>query len=194
MTTKLHINISQGVIDIEGDPDFVRDIYADFKDQLLSSSKPHNHAIAEPNESVASEKSGNSRGKGKRKVFPRKKGSGDDAGSDVNAGAPTLDKDLDTSGLAAFFGQFEPKNHPEKILVFLTFLIDELGIKSPNTDQVFTCYTRANERVPKAFAQAFRDASGKNFGYIDYKSPTNMRVTTAGANHFKFDLKRKPAE
>lgn len=38
MTTKLHINISQGIIDVEGDPDLVRAIYDDFKDQLLDLS------------------------------------------------------------------------------------------------------------------------------------------------------------
>jgi hypothetical protein len=59
---------------------------------------------------------------------------------------------------------------------------------------VYTCYVKANERVPKAFAQAFRDASGRTFGFIDYRSAMDMRITTAGTNHFKFDLKRKSAE
>lgn len=35
MTTKLHIDISQGVVDVEGDPELVREVYRDFCDQLL---------------------------------------------------------------------------------------------------------------------------------------------------------------
>ena len=35
MQTKLHINIHQGVIDVEGDVDLVKQVYADFKDHLL---------------------------------------------------------------------------------------------------------------------------------------------------------------
>jgi len=194
MTTKLHINISQGVIDIEGDPDLVREIYGDFKDQLLNGSMARGQSRIEPDEVEEANETAKPRAKTKRKTVARKRSNGDEAGSGVSADAPKLDRDLDTSKLAAFYGQFNPKNHPEKILIFLSFLIDELGIGSPNSDQVYTCYIKANERIPKAFAQAFRDTSGRSFGYIDYKSGTDMRITTAGANHFKFDIKKKGAE
>ena len=46
MTIKLHINISQGIIDVEGDAAFVREIYANFKDQLLSGVKLRNNDAA----------------------------------------------------------------------------------------------------------------------------------------------------
>jgi hypothetical protein len=55
-------------------------------------------------------------------------------------------------------------------------------------------FEKVNERVPKAFSQAFRDASGRKFGYIDYNSPTDIRLTTTGNNYFKFDLNRKATE
>lgn len=194
MSAKLHINISQGVIDIEGDPDLVREIYADFKGQLLSGSVTRGQFGVEPNEAENAAEVPKPRTKTKRKASTRKRSNDDDAGPGVNVDAPKLDRDLDTSRLAAFYGQFKPKNHPEKILIFLNFLTNELGIAAPNTDQVYTCYSKASERVPKAFAQAFRDTSGKKFGYIDYKSGTDMRITTAGANHFKFDIKKKDAE
>lgn len=105
-----------------------------------------------------------------------------------------MDKHLDTLKLADFYGQFEVSNNPEKILVFLKFLTDELGIESPNTDQVYTCYVAVNERVPKVFSQAFRDASGRKFGYIDYNSPTDIQITINGSNYFNHDLKRKTVE
>ena len=85
-------------------------------------------------------------------------------------------------------------NHSERILVFLKFMTDELKVAAPNTDQFYTCYERVDERVPKVFSQAFRNASGRDFGYIDYNSATDIQVTTVGNNHFKFDLKKKAPE
>ena len=188
--TKLHINLSQGVVDIEGDRELVREIYADFKNKLLDGMgyspprAPENATSAEPAMKTGS----------KRRSAPRKKTASEESGSSINADSPKMDKDLDTSGLAAFYGQFEAKNHAEKVLIFLKFLTDKLEIESPNTDQVYTCYEAVNERVPKAFAQAFRDASGRKFGYINYESPTELVATTIGNNHFKLDLNKKSAE
>ncbi|HBM87123.1 MAG TPA: hypothetical protein DD437_01130 [Rhodobiaceae bacterium] len=191
MQTKLHINISQGVVDVEGDPELVREIYADFKDKLLSGM-----SLQKPQESGDADGSKEDpKRKPKRRSYSRKKASDDEDGSNgVVADSPQIDKNLDTSGLGSFYGEFEPKNNPEKILIFLKFLTEQLGISDPNTDQIYTCYEAANERVPKVFSQAFRDASGRKFGYIDYNSPTDISITTLGSNHFKFDMKRKAAE
>lgn len=199
MQTKLHINISQGIIDVEGDPDLVREVYADFKVQLLSVAKtPAPPAATPASPAAAVEPPANDLGgkpKGKRRPVQRKRaGGGDGEGPTVLADSPKLDKSLDTSALVAFYGRFEAKNHPEKVLVFLKFLTDELGIESPNTDQVYTCYEQVDERIPKVFPQAFRDASGRKFGFIDYSSPTDIRVTIVGNNYFKFNLKKKKAE
>ena len=190
MQTKLRIDLSQGVVDIEGDLELVREIYADFKHKLLEESAfspprvPENKTDAKRTTSA----------KPKRRRVPRKKATSEGDDSDIDADSPKMDKNLDTSGLAAFYGQYEAKNNAEKILIFLKFLTDQLEIESPNTDQVYTCYEAENERVPKVFAQAFRDASGRKFGFIDYNSPTDLVVTTKGNNHFKFDLKKKNTE
>lgn len=194
MNTKLRIDASQGIIDVEGSADFVREIYMDFRDMLVARQKSFPASDAE--EKTDSDEPGKLTppAKPRRRAKLRKTSPTDGAGEGVIADAPKLDKDLDTSKLSEYFGQFELSNNPEKILVFLKFLVDELGVETPNTDQVYTCYEAANERVPKAFAQAFRDASGRKFGFINYNSPTDLQITTAGSNHFKFDLKRKPAE
>lgn len=190
MHAKLHINISQGVVDVEGDLELVREVYTDFKDNLLNVMNSSTRLAAEDMTSTEPE----TEKKTKRSRVARKKVIIKERGSNINADSPKMDKAIDTSGLATFYGQFEPKNHPERILIFLKFLTDELGVEAPNTDQVYTCYMVKHERVPKAFAQAFRDASGRNFGYIDYKSPTELLITTRGNNHFMFDLKKKGAE
>jgi hypothetical protein len=195
LQSKLHIDLSQGLVEVEGDAELVREVYRHLKDHLLSGAPPPGRAQPRTrDEAPPADSSGEGKAKPKRRASPRKKADSDSSSPGISADAPKLDRDLDTSKLAAFYGQYEPKNHPEKILVFLSFLTETLGIESPNTDQVYTCYVKANERVPKAFAQAFRDTSGRSFGYIDYKSPTDIRITTSGTNHFKFDLKKKAAE
>lgn len=192
MTTKLHVNLSQGIIDVEGDPAFVRAIYDDFKNQLLDSLKgigPASPAY-EPKFADAPD-AGNdtpAKPKAKRRASGKRKSSGEQDGSGISSEAPKLDKQLDTAKLPAFYAGYTVKNHPEKILVFLKFLTEVAGVESPNSDQVFTCYKAVGEKLPVAFAQAFRDTSGK--GYIDLKSSTDMPVTIAGDNHFNFKLKK----
>jgi hypothetical protein len=199
MTTKLHINISQGIIDVEGDPDLVRAIYDDFKEQLLDALKqvpPASAAPAPPptppeNGETASEAS--SKPKPKRRTPAKKKTNGDESSSGVVADSPKLDKNLDTSGLGAFYGKYAPKNNAEKILIFLKFMVNDLSLETPNTDQVYTCFKATGEKIPKAFAQAFYDTSTK-FGYIDFRSSTDLPITIAGDNHFNHSLKKKGAE
>ena len=194
MTAKLHINISQGIIDIEGEADLVREIYADFKEQLLNGVTSATSATpSQPKGDNAADESGGKKNS-KRRTAAKKKAVSEEGGNSVAANSPKLDKDLDTSKLMSFYNQFEPKNNAEKILIFLKFLNDELKIEIPNTDQVYTCFEKSNERVPKVFAQAFIDAAGRKFGYIDYNSPSNLKVTTVGSNHFRLDLKKKVAE
>lgn len=193
MTTKLHIDISHGIIDIEGDPELVREVYADFKIQLLSGA---NFARSTPVAAPATMSGGNGdeappapKQKAKRRVAAKKKANGDEGGSGVFADSPKLDKNLDTAGLGAFYGQFAPKNNAEKILIFLKFITESLHIESPNTDQVYTCFKATGDKIPKAFAQAFYDTSSK-LGYIDFRSATDFPITIAGDNHFNHTLKK----
>ncbi|MFN4208288.1 MAG: hypothetical protein ACK4HG_17985 [Agrobacterium albertimagni] len=194
MTAKLHINISQGIIDVEGDPELVRAVYNDFKEQLLTGVAVRPLPREDVDEARNMEENGKPRVKGKRRPSAKKRVGGDDAGPSIIADSPKLDKNLDTSGLVAFYERYEASNNPQKILIFLKFMTDELGIESPNTDQFYTCFEKVNARVPKVFSQAFRDASGRNFGFIDYNSATDIKITTVGSNYFKFDLKKKGAE
>lgn len=187
MTTKLHINLSQGIIDIEGEPELVKEVYSDFKSRLLE-------AAANPLESFESASSTNnndaesSKPKRKRRGSTKRKSNGEQDSTGVSSDLPKLDKNLDTTSLPDFYAGYTAKNHPEKILTFLKFLTDVAGVVNPNSDQVFTCYKAVNEKIPIAFAQAFRDTSAK--GYIDLKSSTDMPVTIAGDNHFNFKMKK----
>ena len=96
----------------------------------------------------------------------------------------------------AYYGQFEAKNHPEKILVFSMFLKEVLNMEKITGNDIFTCYTamKSETKTPKAFAQALRDAEGKNFHYIEVKAWDDIIVPISGSNYFHHDLKKKAAE
>lgn len=191
MQAKLHINIPQGIIDIEGEPKFVMEIYSDFKGQLLSQLKtPADSSLQSGGHSNKSE----GKGQPKKRTPPRKKTKPEADNTGIDADSPQLDKELDTSGLADFYNQFELKNNAEKILVFSKFLIEQRNIENPNTNQFYTCYWDLKETIPKVFSQAFRDAHGRNYGYINYNSSTDIKITTLGTNYFNRGLKRKADE
>lgn len=81
---KIHIDLSQGIFDVEGEPDFVRDVYDDFKAELtkLSVQKPplnDNPRLSYANggapvliEENPAENSGSGRKKAKRTSQPPK--------------------------------------------------------------------------------------------------------------------------
>lgn len=191
MQSRLHIDLTNGIIDVEGDAELVKSVYDDFKDRLSAQPTQEQAPIPAP---VKGNGEADKPTKPKRRSAPRKKvASSEGNESSMNADAPTRDKNLDTSQLQIFYDQYAPSNAAEKILIFLKFLNEELGIESPNTNQVYTCFLDVKEKPPQAFAQAFRDTSSKK-GFIDFNSAEAIAITTKGNNHFEFDLKKKGAE
>ncbi len=191
MNTKLLINAREGTIQVEGDIDFVKEVYSDFKD--LVTPLVQSNTFSNTDDQISG---GGSLPKTKsRKKSASKKVTNSESGvSGVNPDNPTLDKNLDTSGVREFYAQFAPKNHPEKILIFMRFLKDKAGIDNPNTDQIYTCYYAVSEKPAAAFAQSFRDTSSKKFGFIEYNSANDVNLTFIGNRHFDHDLKKKEAE
>jgi hypothetical protein len=191
--TKLHINLAQGIIDVEGDVGLVREVYQDFKERLTAHSRTGVITEREAQEPAKADNDGQAV-KQKRRTTSRKKAKpADDGAISANPDAPKLDKNLDTSKLKSFYDQFEPGSAPEKILIFLKYLVDELGVEMPNTDQVYTCFFALKEKAPSAFAQAFRDAANKK-GFIEFNSAADIKITIMGENHFNHDLKKKAVE
>ena len=186
---KLYVNISKGIVEVEGDANLVREVYSDFRERLLDTE----FRVADGRATGGKSETKDEPKPTKRRSRKSKEASGSTGSIGADPDSPKLDKDIDTSGLAAYFGEFVPRNHSESILIFLRFLGETLGIEKPNTDQVFTCYRKAGQRLPKAFRQAFHNASSRH-GYIEFGSANDLAVTTAGMNHFDHDLKRKSAD
>lgn len=183
MNTKLHIDVLQGIVNVEGEEAFVEKVYNDFMKKIDGK------VLVPANEKIAPIDA-NYQHVAKLPVPKKAKKHNDAAGIKSADYSPQLDKNLDLLKLDNFYSQYSPKNHPEKILVFLKFL-QTLGVDKFSADQVYTCYMRVKEKMPKAFIQAFRDAHGKTFGYINYVSPQEITLTIAGENHFNHGLTKK---
>lgn len=188
MDAKLHIDVSQGIVSIEGDVEFVREVYADFKDNLerLRVLDGGDQAIVSRQSKTKSLPS-----KSKQSGAARKPSRRAVEKLSVDPKNPQLDKSLDTSGLREYFEQFKPKNQPERILIFAKFLIEEKEMQSINTDHIYTCYSTSKAKIPEAFAQSFRHAQGRRHGYIEFDSFSDLKITTLGENHFNQVIARE---
>ncbi|MDH7800482.1 MULTISPECIES: hypothetical protein [unclassified Rhizobium] len=188
-TTKLHINLNQGLIDVEGDEAFVREVFESFKSVL--AERRGNTTDDLPGEEVivgASSEAPSKTQQKSKKRRPRKQQEGTESRSGWGLYSPQLDNSLTTTNLKTFFEKSKAKSHADKILTFVRFLSDELSITPCTADQVYTCYKVLREKMPEAFAQAFRDTQNKQ-KYIDAASPAAITATIVGDNRFEDMIK-----
>ena len=179
MTTKLHINASQGIIDVEGDIEFVEKVYADFKDQIEAM-------LANPPSSENTDSAGSSntaevnKPKTSKKKASKRTGTTTASKPAVQAYKPAIDKNVPLQGLAEFYGKYQPKNNSERILLFCKFLKDN-GFDPCTANQIYTCYIKTDPKnLPKAYPQALIDARGKDRGYIDYEKLEEITLSHLG--------------
>lgn len=191
MTTKLHINASQGIIDVEGDTEFVEKVYADFKAQIEAM-------LANPpvsKNSDSSEEADTVELKGQKTKAPKKRAkrpSADTSGkSATQAYKPAMDKSVPLTGLSEFYSKYQPKNNSERILLFCKFL-NENGFETFTANQIYTCYMKTDPKnLPKAYPQALIDARGKDRGYIDYESLEEISLSHLGDHHLLSAMEAK---
>lgn len=198
MTSKLQIRLGDLTLDVEGDPELVREVYRDLREQIggrlstshvqppLKPTTPRQQERPDPSEeSRDADESGVRRKPAKRKrAAPASNGEGR-----VDPYTPAMVKDLDLKGLSEFYGQYKPKNHPEKVLIFVQFLKNK-GHDPCTANQIFSCYAFARVERPKAFKQAIIDAHSNKHSFIDYKSVNDISLTHLGEDHLHFHMKK----
>jgi hypothetical protein len=190
---KLHINVSQGIIDAEGDQEFVWRVYEDFRDRLgaAPASFP-GPAVSEGQPSAEAESvslpATSTESKGKKRPAKRRQPSAvasstsiKDKPLGITGYRPRILTDLDTSGLKEFIGGYTLANNRD-IIVVLTRFLETKGVKPASLDAYFTCYRDAAFRIPEKFGQAFADARSKK-GFIEFTGPDDIALTIRGTNH-----------
>jgi hypothetical protein len=195
MSTKIHINLAQGVLDAEGEEEFVWKVYQDFRDRLQTATQTASEAVDDADvqsgdalEEIAPEES-KSRYKSKARKTNAKQARTNGSGGGMTGHKEKL-VDYDTSGLKDFVGEYKLSSHYDKIVALVAF-INTKGEQQATVDQIFTCYKDASLRLPDRFPQAFIDTKNKK-GYIDFSGPLDIRLTNRGANYLT-DLKKKEA-
>jgi len=189
-TSKLRIDLSQGIVEAEGSDTFVLAVYADFKDRLSFAEKkqtpPPPPAPPAADGSAKKEKAA-APSNGTAKTRKSKKG----------RDAQVILKDLDLSKgksgrLKDFYEKYNLKTNYERNLVFVYYMQHELEIENITDNHVFTCYRDVGAKIPKALRQSLIDTSSRN-GWLETSDMNNISVATPGVNHLEHDLTKAVA-
>ncbi|MBW9261720.1 MAG: hypothetical protein K1564_09145 [Candidatus Thiodiazotropha sp. (ex. Lucinisca nassula)] len=182
MTTKLKIDLSTGLLEVEGTEEFVKTIYDDFKEKLNSPTPAAPAPESKPAAATTPAK----------KAKPKKAAASAGNASKAKK-APGIAKDLDLSGgaddptLKEFYGRYDHKSNFERNLIFTYYLKQVIGVEKVNLDHIFTCYRNVGQKLPKALEQSMRDTA-KDKGWVDIDDLENIDVPVGGINHLEHDL------
>jgi hypothetical protein len=188
-TSKLRIDLSQGIIEAEGSDDFVLAVYTDFKERLKFEGPKHAAPPAPTNPHAAA-----------NETKPAKVAATNGAtkGRKKSRESLSIVKDLDLSKgklgrLKDFYGRYDAKTNFQRNLVFVYFLQNGLEISGITENHVYTCYRDVSAKLPGAFRQSLFDTANKN-GWIDTSDMSNITVATPGINYLEHDLSKKVVE
>jgi len=185
MSTKLKINLAEGLLEVEGNEKFVKSIYEDFKKKFIPKEIPNfSENPAPPSQKSNSTNRQKTTKKTSQSSSPKSKRKG-------KTKTPSLVKDLNLrpsgkTSLNDFVAALKVKSNLDRNTVFLHYLIHELNISEVNQDHIFTCYRHLKARVPAAFYQSLVDTGIK--GWIDTSNMENLTLTSIGLNHVEIDL------
>ena len=207
MTTKLKIDLVQGILEVEGSETFVKAIYRDFKVQFLGedaieeeikpttrrrrSRKPITQKTPTVQPEVAAE------------VAPKPEAVEAALATVPEAKTPqptqpTYDflKDLDLSAaddhvsLVEFMDSKFPITNEERNLVFLYYLQYVIKEKPITPDHVYTCYRKAKIRAPLDIEHSLR-MTADHRKWIKIAKNGNITVTAAGKTYLEKQLPKK---
>ena len=185
--TKLKIDLRSGILEVEGEEAFVREVYQDYKDKV---SQDNFTTVDEPEREDTAPQAVPK----VRKV----KNNGSKAGSKRKESYQIV-KDLELSAkngkeaLKSFYGKKSPTTAMQRNAVFVYYLEKIAKISGVGVNHIYTCYKDVNEKVPGALRQSLLDTSFKK-GWIDTKSMDSITITTHGENLVEHELPSKEEE
>lgn len=190
--TKLKIDLKTGVLEVEGEEAFVKEVYQDYKDRLSSVGdfSSDNQVEDTQDDKVSSQNSEQKKTKiPKKKNAKAKDGNKRKESYSLVTNLDLLDKD-NKKALKDFYTEKAPSNAMEKNAVFVYYLQKEAKITTITVNHVYTCYKHMSVPVPGAFRQSLADTSSKK-GWIDTKSMENITIPTLGENFVEHGLGKK---
>lgn len=179
--TKLHIDITNGILEVEGEEEFVNKIYQDYKAELVSLKTTQiSPKVIEkplPDDKISSDTKSikQSSTKGKSKGLKESYALIKDL--DLNKG------DRDAS-LKDYYKEKSPSSFVDKNVVFVFYLKKIASVPKVTLNHIYTCYEEVGSRKPSAFKQSIADTSSKK-GYLDTASFEDIKVSIRGENLIK---------
>ena len=206
MSTKLKIDLTQGLLEVEGSESFVKIIYNDFKTHFAGieavdndlkpprrarRSKPVAKKVdqtpavpASVLKFVAEEDPDQSEPMPRpQKVSPPMPVYTQIEGLDLGAADGRL-------SLVDFMDAKFPLTNEERNIVFLYYLQHNLKLKSITPDHIYTCYRHAKIRVPLNLENSLRITADQH-NWIKTTKTGKMTLTTAGKQYVEKQLPKK---
>jgi hypothetical protein len=183
--TKLKIDLRNGILEVEGEETFVREVYQDYKKEEITHAgfKPIDELEPEREPMQTSPKQHHTRNRIAKTGNKRKE-------------SYQIVKDLILStkdgkqSLKDFYSTKSPSNAMERSTVFVYYLQKIADIKNIGVNHIYTCYKDVNEKVPGALRQSLLDTSSRK-GWIDTKSMENITISTHGENLVEYEIPSK---
>jgi hypothetical protein len=206
MSTKLKIDLTQGILEVEGTESFVKIIYNDFKthfagiDAVEEDLKPPRRTrkrktkakkvqettavpasvlefVTEEDPDKAEQKSGRQEPVSPMPVYTQIEG------LDLGAADGRL-------SLVDFMDAKFPLTNEERNIVFLYYLQHDLKLKSITADHIYTCYRHAKIRVPLNLENSLRITNDQH-KWIKTTKAGKMTLTAAGKQYVEKQLPKK---
>lgn len=205
MTTKLKIDLSHGILEVEGSETFVRAIYKDFKAQFVQGET----AEEEAETTTRRRRNRKSRPKaGPQRVEPVVQPVPSTAEPELEpvtaikiptpTAAPyTRLKDLElgaTAGhpsLGEFMDSKLPITNEERNLVFMYYLQYLLNVDPITMDHVYTCYREVRIRAPLNLEHSLRTTAGQKNWITASGDDDQFTVTPEGKLYVEKQLPKR---
>jgi hypothetical protein len=202
MTTRLKIDLSQGILEVEGSESFVKIIYNDFKthfagietvDELKPARRPRKTKAAAP---AAAPKPVIEKAPVPEPDVEKEEAKPPDEKPSPPTPAYALIKDLDLEAsdsqpsLVEFMDSKFPITNEERNIVFLYYLQHTLKLKSIKLDHIYTCYRETKIRVPLNLENSLRITADQH-GWIRTTKAGNIRLTATGKSYVENQLPKR---
>lgn len=206
MSTRLKIDLTQGILEVEGSESFVKIIYNDFKahfagiegvdDDLKPPRRtrrrqPKAKKVEQPTEVpasifefVAADDSAQFEPEpDSQKLSPPMPVYTQVEGLDLGAAD-------DRPSLVEFMDAKFPLTNEERNIVFLYYLQHNLKLRSITADHIYTCYRQAKIRVPLNLENSLRITADQR-NWIKTTRTGKMSLTAAGKQYVEKQLPKK---
>jgi len=206
MTTKLKIDLSQGLLEVEGSESFVRTIYSDFKthfagidddDETTASKRTRRTRKTKTtsNKTTPAAKKSTTTTATAEKVTPPKAAKKAEVLSKPPLPKPPAYTYIDGLALEAtdghpslveFMDTKFPITNEERNIVFIYFLHHMLNLDMVTPDHIYTCYRAVKFRAPLNIENTLTRRD-----WIEVDKDNNLSLTEAGKNYVENQLPKK---